>query len=75
MKTKMVYVYVQEGGSSDELYLSAWSTLEEAEAGRKEAAEHTWRTSPVVAVPERLAQDREFCEIVEELINASNNVE
>lgn len=51
----MSYVLVQEGGSSNELYVHAHATLIEAEDGRKSCAEAAYRTSHALEVPPELA--------------------
>jgi len=74
-KPETEYVYVQEGGSSDELYVHSRATMVEAVNARKDCAKHTWRTSSIVEVPVSLASHPEFFEVVEALIDASNNVD
>jgi hypothetical protein len=49
------YVLIQEGGSSLELYVHAYHSVEEAEQGRIGCAEGAYRTSPVLEVPAELA--------------------
>lgn len=72
---KPVYVLVQEGGSSSELYLHAHATLEDAEADRVSCAEHgSYRTSSVVEVPADLAAHPRFYEVVEQLVRAAVNI-
>lgn len=53
----MAYALIQEGGSSAELYLHVWDTLEDAEQDRLECAEASYRTTEPVEVPGGMAWD------------------
>ena len=48
----MVYALIQEGGTSDELYLHVHDTMEEAEADRRSCAKGAYRTTEPIEVPE-----------------------
>lgn len=72
---KEVYVLVQEGGSSIELYLHAHETRALAQSDRAACAdEGAYRTSPVVEVPASLATHPQFYEVVEQILAASLNL-
>lgn len=74
--SKKVYVLVQEGGSSSELYLHAWETGEDAEQDRVNCARNgAYRTSPVIEVPAALADQEGFYDIVEEILRAATRLE
>lgn len=71
-----VYLLVQEGGTSSELYVHAWDTLEDAEQDRIDcAADGAYRTSEIVEAPASLANHPEFFNVVEELLKASCDLE
>lgn len=75
-KAKKAYVYVQEGGSSTELYLHAWGTTKEAHAGRVSCAEGAYRTGPVIEVPAELDTLGEvFYSTVEEIFGSLGDLE
>lgn len=67
-----VYVLIQEGGSSAELYLHAHHTFEDAEDDRESCADNgAYRTSStIVEVPASLANHPAFYEIAEKLLGA-----
>lgn len=48
----MAYALIQEGGSSDELYLHVHDTLEDAEADRLDCADGAYRTTEPVELPD-----------------------
>lgn len=67
-----VYVLIQEGGSSTELYAHAHNTLADAKADRVSCArDGSYRTSRIVPVPADLANHPQFYDIVEQLVRAS----
>lgn len=71
-----VYVLVQEGGSSSELYLHAWETREDAEQDRIDCARNgSYRTSAVIEVPGALARQASFYDVVEEILRAAVHLE
>ncbi|MFD6356602.1 hypothetical protein [Nocardia tengchongensis] len=48
----MPFAFIQQGGSSDEFYLSVWDTENEAEDARADCAEGAYATTPPVELPE-----------------------
>lgn len=46
------YVYIQEGGTSTELYLHVHDTMQEAENGRASCAKAAYRTTAIVTMPD-----------------------
>lgn len=70
------YILIQEGGSSNELYVHAHETEKEAEADRLRCAEEgSYRTSPVMAVPKNLAQQDNFYEVLESVIRLTLEID
>lgn len=73
--TKMAYVLIQEGGSSDELYIHSHESLLDAEEDRVSCSrDGAYRTSEIIEVPENLATQEGFYEIVEKLLVASRHL-
>lgn len=72
---EMVYCYVQEGGSSTEIYLHTFDTLADAEDGRIECAASAYRTSNIVEVPKKLADQEGFHDTIQEILMASLDFE
>lgn len=71
-----VFCLVQEGESSQELYLHVWDTLADAEQDREDCGSHgAYRTGPITEVPGSLASHPEFYSVVEALIRSVNNLE
>lgn len=71
-----VFCLVQEGGSSEELYLHSWDTLKDAEQDREDcASDGAYCTGPIVEVPTSLASHPKFYDVVEALIRSVNNLE
>jgi hypothetical protein len=68
MAAKQVHLYVQEGGSSFEAYVSAWPTKREAEAGRRDCAKGSYRTTSVMTFPRALADTPGFYEALETVL-------
>ena len=65
---KAVYVVVQEGGSSEELYVYSFDSDEDASAYRLDAwASGSYRTAPTVKVPASLAAHPAFFEVAQQL--------
>ena len=81
MKSKKIFIVVQEGGSSREFYVHAHDTLKESNADRKSCAEASYRTSAPIAVPKvltRILQDFpgaavEFYDVLEAVLRAPIN--
>lgn len=71
----MGFVYVQEGGSSTELYLHAFDTRIQAEEGAKSCADSSYRTSPIIEVPIALLDTPGFCDTVQSILMASLDME
>jgi hypothetical protein len=67
-ESKNVHLYVQEGGSSMEAYVSAWPTKREAEAGRRDCMRASYRATSVMTFPRKLADTPGFYEAVEEVL-------
>lgn len=66
-----VYVLIQEGGSTYELYIHAHPTLDEAEADRVSCEEDgAYRTSDIIEVPRSLADQPGFYELAEQLVGS-----
>ncbi|WP_157657726.1 hypothetical protein [Burkholderia ubonensis] len=64
-----VYVLIQEGGSSYELYIHAHHTLDEADADRVSCEDNgAYRTSDIIEVPTSLADHPGFYELAEQLV-------
>lgn len=68
------FAYVQEGGSSVEMYLHTFNSEDEAQCGRVECSEGSYRTSPVVAVPGQFGSAA-FHAVVEDILKASTNLD
>lgn len=70
-----VYVLIQEGGSSSELYVHSHDTLEDANADRESSASGAYRTSPAFQVSGALAQTPGFYEALAAALDATNNLD
>lgn len=72
----VVYVLIQEGGSSCELYMHAHSTRADAEDDRISCRDDgAYQTSEVIVpVPRSLAEHPEFYAVAEKLLTASKNL-
>lgn len=72
----VVYVLIQEGGSSCELYIHAHTTRADAEDDRISCRDDgAYRTSEnIIPVPRSLAEHPMFYEIAEQLLTASKNL-
>jgi hypothetical protein len=71
-----VFVVVQEGGSSAELYVHQFDQAEDAQQYRVDSwTDGAYRTSPVVEVPRNLADHPDFNEVVENLLKAALEVD
>lgn len=67
-----VFIVVQEGGSSGELYVHGLASEEDANAYRHSASDSgSYRTSPIVKVDGRLASDPVFFSVVASILDAS----
>jgi hypothetical protein len=70
------YAVVQEGGTSQEVYLHVSSTRANAEAFREECADAAYRTSEILSVPPQVAALGEPAyAFVEAVLQASNALE
>jgi len=65
-----VYLFVQEGGSSSELYVHGHSTRAQAEKHRK-SCKAAYRTSGIIEAPEGLERHPAFYDTVQALLSAS----
>ena len=70
-----VFLYVQEGGSSTEIYLHAFDLEDHAIAGRKSSAEAAYRTSEIIKAPASLVDHPSFMGVVQALLSASLSVD
>ncbi len=76
MSKKKVYILIQEGGSSSELYIHAHSTAEEAEQDRIDCSnDGGYATSPVMEVSAALADTDGFYDALEEVLRNVANLE
>lgn len=66
-----VFLYVQEGGSSTEIYVHAFDSEEQAITGRKSCAEAAYRTSEIIKAPASLVDHPSFMGVVQALLSAS----
>lgn len=74
-KAESAFVYVQEGGSSSELYLHSHETAKAAHAGRISCSEAAYRTGPVIEVPPELAALGEvFYGTVEDILGSLDDL-
>lgn len=70
---KPIFLVVQEGGSSTELYLHSFNTPEDAQAYRTECDEEAgYRTSPVLEAPEGIEK---YLSNIEEVLRSLSNLE
>lgn len=67
-EAKTVFVLIQEGGSSAELYVHVRDTLQAAEAHRRECARASYRTSEPVEFPARLFETPGFLDAIQALV-------
>lgn len=51
-----MYIIIQEGGSSREIYAHGWNTLKECRHDRKDCAKGSYRTSEPIRVPQHLSK-------------------
>ncbi|KVP65670.1 hypothetical protein WJ97_11625 [Burkholderia ubonensis] len=66
---EQVYVLIQEGGTSFELYIHAHGSREEAEDDRVSCEDNgAYRTSDIIEVPSSLADQPGFYELAEQLV-------
>jgi hypothetical protein len=72
---KMSYVLIQEGGASDELYIHAHESMEDAEADRVECEENgAYRTSDILEIPSALADYPGFYEQAEAVLRLKSTL-
>lgn len=74
-QTTDVFLYVQEGGSSTEIYVHAFDSEEQAIAGRKSCAEAAYRTSEIIKAPASLVAHPAFMDVMQGLLSASLSVD
>lgn len=67
----MTYIVVQEGGSSTEIYVHAYSSRQAADYNRLSCASASYRTSEVIEVPVSLAHQPEFLNALGQILRAS----
>ena len=72
---KTVYLVVQEGGSSNELYPQSYDTLEAANAFRKSCRDDgAYRTCAPIPVPESLESHPQFFDFVSALLASASSL-
>lgn len=69
IESKPVFVVVQRGGSSRELYVHEQPSREEALAFRESAARAAYETSPPIEVPAALASSEGFYDVLEGIVH------
>jgi hypothetical protein len=65
---KPVYAYIQEGGSSVEMYLHTYETLKAAQAGRVDCGQNSYRTSTIIQIDRDLAGHPAFGNFAADLL-------
>lgn len=65
-----VFLVIQEGGTSQELYLSAYDTLDNAKEFRSSCAGAAYRTTPPIKFPLKAFDVPEVQEALEDLIRS-----
>jgi hypothetical protein len=79
-KDKLVYYVVQEGGTSQELYLHSFNQKREAERYQRSCANGAYRSSEVGRLPARVIDvlkqlgDEELFDVMFELTDAAQEV-
>lgn len=75
-KVKPAFVVIQEGGTSEELYVHAHDTEDAAQADRIECAAGSYRTTEPVQIPAELAKLGEvFYSTVEAILESLNTLD
>lgn len=75
-KAKPTFVVIQEGGTSEELYVHAHYTKDAAQADRIECAAGSYRTTKPVKIPPELAKLGEvFYTTVEAIIESLSTLD
>ncbi len=70
MNDPNVYCYIQEGGSSRELYFHSFDTQAGAEGGKESAEESgAYSCSPIFTVPRPLADTKGFADSVQVVLD------
>jgi hypothetical protein len=70
-----IHAYVQEGGSSVEIYLHLADSDADAKAGRADCATGAYNTSAITAVPRSLALHPKFHDTVQDILQSSLDME
>jgi len=70
MSEPTCFVVIQEGGSSGELYLNTYNTVQDATDFRRSCATAAYRTSEPIEVPVSLADHPAFAEVAEAIVRA-----
>ena len=81
MKSKKLFIVVQEGGSSTERYVHAHNTLKEANKDCRSCAKASYRTTRPIEVLPNLAElllsnreaEQEFYEMLDRILRAPLN--
>ena len=76
MPTKKLYLVIQQGGSSSELYVHPHNTLKEARTDMKSCAEAAYNTAGPIEIPQALTKsllkdkdaERDFYKVLEETL-------
>lgn len=75
VRPELVYLVVQEGGSSTEIYCQEFDILSEAQEYRLECERSAYRTSPIINIPRTLADAPGFSDAVQSALVASLSFE
>lgn len=63
-----VFVVIQEGGASGELYASGHGSVKDAVANQAECAKGAYRTGTIVEVPKALAETEGFWDAIDAVL-------
>ncbi len=69
-----VLVVIQQGGSTQELYVHTFDTVKEVKAYRRSAQRASYRTSPEFEVPRALADTPGFCDALQSAMEAAGEL-
>lgn len=70
------YLVLQEGGTSEELYMVMFDSEEEAIEYRASCAEGSYRTSPVIPVPKALlGHEVLLINLIDEVVTSTRSLE
>lgn len=70
--SKIVFIVIQEGGSSTELYANAFDSMEQARVFRESCADNgSYATTPPVEVPEKMA---DYVDEIQQIVGQLRNL-